>query len=557
VRFGSIVAAAAAAACLLAARPAHATLTNTCHLTGDPNVMWFAPKTTVDVWVTTAVGFNPMVATGLSQTQFTNAVSKSLNIWNEEGGTSLKLRFRGLTTALSVNKAVVITGRTDVCNNALAVAFPGLVKNKYANGTIEFRRFAGTNCSVPVNWVTTPTGGTDVVAVLNHELGHQVYNMDHPLGQNTDCQFFGQMSVMRTPSRVLKNWDLEVAQGRYGPRAKWSRFWKSKMMTATTWSTAFEATGMSFLRPLYRPGSMSQRATTPFFGWVYAFDDGVQNGGTGRADINRYQHGSQDWHLLTAPDGTFGRPIAVAYKPQTFTASELLIAYQKVFAGNTIYNSDAGQICYRRSLTNGATWSGETCPSGAFANTYGLSAAWDWYTNSYIITFTQHAPLATPARNFEIAVLTVPVTGSSTPSTITFTGVSSPHGAGIACGGVINGSNCLIVHETADAFGVLGWFKVNFNPSTGVGTRGPTSTQGLFVYDTPSVIYVPNGDTFRLAYTVANSAIYSYTMANFGTSWAGTGDIFNNSSAHVSTVVLNARQAGSNVAPYGWFIKYW
>jgi hypothetical protein len=555
VRRASIFAAMAAAGCLFLARPALATLVNTCHFSGDPSIPWFAPKSTVDVWVTTAAGFNPMTATGLSQAQFTNAVSQSLNIWNEEGGTSLKLRFRGITSALSVSKAVVITGRADVCDNALAVAFPLLVNNKYASGTIEFRRFAGSNCSVPVNWVTTATGGADVVAVLNHELGHQIYNIDHPLGQNADCQNFGQLSVMKSPSRVLKNWDIEVAQGRYGPRAQWSRFWKSKMLSATSWSAAIEATGMSLLRPLYRPGSMSQRAPSPFFGWVYAFDNGVQSGGTGRADINRYEHGSQNWALMSAPDAAFGRPIAVAYKPMGFTASELLMVYQKVIAGNTIYSSDSGQICYRRSLNNGVTWSLETCPVGAIANTYGLTAAWDWYSNSYVITYTQHAP---PAHNFEIVVLTVPVTGSSTPSTATWMGVSSPHGPGIACGGLINGSNCLVAYQTADANGVLGWFTANIAPATGVATRGATSSQGLLIYDTPSVVYGPSGDSFSLAYTVANSAIYSYTMPILGTSWTGTGDIFNNSLAHVSTVVLNVRQpASGSASQYGWFIKYW
>ena len=42
-------------------------------------------------------------------------------------------------------------------------------------------QFAGSNCA-PVNWTTAPIGGVDAVGVLLHELGHEVYNMDHWAG---------------------------------------------------------------------------------------------------------------------------------------------------------------------------------------------------------------------------------------------------------------------------------------------------------------------------------------------------------------------------------------
>lgn len=555
----AVVAAAVVAAGVGIARPAHAVLGKTCHLGGDPNVPWFNPRTTVDVWVTTNAALNPMTATGQPQVQFENAVRKSVNILNEEGGTSLKLRYRGTTTSTVITNAVVVTGRVDVCDGALAKAFPQLTgSNTYFRGTVEFRKFAGGSCA-PIAWTTSILGGgNDIVAVLNQELIHQVYNVAHPQDApiNPDCEDFGQPSVMRMPSRVLSNWDLEVIQGRYGPRAQYSRFFRSKMTGAASWQTAFEATGMSFLRPLYRPGSISQRSTEPWFGWVYAFDNGVQAGGTGRADVNRYMAGSQSWNLMTAPDGTFGRPVAVAYKPPTASGAELLLAYQKVAAGNTIYSSTRGQICYRKSVNNGVSWSFETCPATAFATTYGLAAAWDAYSNAFVIGFSQ----TSPGHTFELAALTVPATGSATPSVVSFLGVASPHGPGIACGGVATSSNCLFAYETADTSGLLGYTRVSINPTTGAATKGTVFSQGWLIYDTPSVIYVPQDTTFRLAYTVASAAIYSYKMhAVTGTSWTGTGDIFNNASAHVSTVVLAARLGadGSSIFPYGWFIKYW
>jgi hypothetical protein len=71
-------------------------------------------------------------------------------------------------------------------------------------------------------------------------------------------------------------------------------------------------------------------------------------------------------------------------------------------------------------------------------------------------------------------------------------------------------------------------------------------------------IHVPDDNTFRLAYTLNNSAIYSYKMhALTGTSWAGTGDIYNNPDGYVSSVTLTARQVASGATqPYAWFIKY-
>jgi hypothetical protein len=544
----ALATATAIASVCLPAVPAHATVGNVCHLGGDPNIPWFAPKTTVDVWWTTNPSLNPLFALPLGQTQFHNALSKAIAIWNEEGGTSLKLRNRGPTPATSVDNAVVITGHPTSCTNAIAVAFPALTAGKkYLRGTIELRRVAGGTCA-PVNWVTSLTGGTDLVAVLVHEFGHQVYNIAHP----QDCPGdFGQKSVMRTASRVLKNWDLEVAQARYGHRAQYARFHKSKMIGPASWSPGIPATGMEFLRPLYRPGSMTQRAPSPSFGWVYAFDNGVQNGGSGRLDVTRYLHGAQDWFLLSAPDGALGRPIAMAYKPASSTPAELLIAYQKP-TGGTVYTSDLGQICYRRSLNNGLTWPPpEVCPTGATPNTYGMTAAWDSFSNSFLIAYTQ---------NFNMNVLAIPATGSSMPTKVTSIGIPSPHGPGIACGASPTGSNCLLIYETSDLNAVLGWTKLNINPTTGVASKGPTFSQGFFVYDTPSVIYIPAGDTFRLAITQGNSAIYSFSMpATSGTTWTGTGDVYNNQGAHISTGVLAARLAfnGTDVSPYGWFIKYW
>ena len=549
----AVATAVAAAACLAHARPAGAVLTNTCHFAGSPSVPWFDAKTTVDFWITTNTDFDPIAATGLSQSAFTNGLAQALNIWNEESGSTLKLRYRGFTSAISVSKAVVITGRSTTCLGPTAQAFPGLVNNRYDHGTIELYKLGG-QCN-PIAWSTTPTVGADLVQVLVHEIGHQVFNIAHPTAASGDCVNFGQISVMKAPGfRVLGNWDIEVAQGRYGLRAQFARFFRSKMTGAVTWQVPFEATGMSFLRPLFRPGSISARSINPWFGWIYAFDNGVQNGGAGRADVNRYQAGSKDWNLMTAPDGALGRPVAMAYRKAGALPSQILLAYQKVPSGSTVYNTLNGQICYRTSTNEGVTWSLETCPSGAIATTYGLTASWDSFSGAFVIAFSQHAP---PTRVFEIGILAVPPAGSAGSPTVSFQGISSPHGPGIACGGSTTSSNCMVTYQRGDSTGGLGWTKVSVSSSL-VATHGAVSSQGLAVFDTPSVIHVPSDNTFRMAYAVNSSAIYSYKMdALTGTSWAGTGDIFNNSAAQVSSPVLYTRDSGGVINVYGWFLKYW
>lgn len=550
-----IVAAATAAltAFLVQTRPADAVLADKCHLMGDPNVRWFDPKSTVDFWITTNATLDPLAATGIPSAAFTNAVAQALNIWNEESGAAIKLRYRGFTSSTRITRAVVITGSSTVCDSAAARAFVGLVNNRYDHGTIELRKRGG-QCQ-PIVWTTSPVGGgADLVAVLVHEIGHQVFNMDHPDGTTPDCPNFGQPSTMRNPgSRTLSNYDLELAQSRYGTRAEYGRFYYSKMTGPASWQTPV-ATDSTYLRPLFRPGSMGQRSNDPWFGWIYGLDNGQQNGGAGRADVNRFSFtaGSQDWRLFTTPDGALGRPVAVAYRPAGFVSSELMLAYQKVPSGSTVYSTLNGQICYRLSSNEGITWSGEVCPTGALATNYGLTASYDWHSSSFVISFVQHAP---PSRVFEIGILAVPTSDSGGTPTLSFLGLSSPHGPGIACGGFINSSNCMLAYQAANSFGNLVWTKVTVQPYSRVATAGPVSTSGWAIYDTPSVIHVPADDSFRLAYAVNSSAIYSYKMpAVNGTSWAGTGDVYNVNGAQVSSPILYPHPSGD---AYAWFIKYW
>ncbi len=526
--------------------PADALLDKKCPATGNASDRRFPASSTVDFWITTNAAKDPIAGTGLSQGAFTNAVVQALNIWNEESGAAIRLRYRGFTSSTSKSGAIVILGHNTADNTRGATA-----QMNFGNNTIELFKFGGRG--QPIVWTTSPVGGgADLVAVLVHEIGHGVYNIGD-FKSSPECPDVGQVSVMRADgTRTLSNYDLELAQNRYNTRAEFGRFYYSRMSGPASWQAPV-ATDSAYLRPLFRPGSIGQRSNDPWFGWIYGFDNGEQSGGTGRADVNRFSltAGSQDWRLFTTPDGALGRPVAVAYRPGGFVSSELLLAYQKVPAGFHVYQSLKGQICYRLSQNEGITWGSEVCPPGALATAYGLTASYDWYSSSFVIAFTQNDP---PGVVYEVGILAVPTTGSGGSPRVSFIGVKSPHGPGIACGGYLGGSNCMLAFQSTNSVGNLAWTKVAIDPSTRTATAGPVSTSAYNIYDTPSVIHDNTDNTFRLAYAVNSSAIYTYKMdAVAGTSWIGTGDVYNVPGTMVSSPVLYPHPTGA----YAWFIKYW
>ena len=88
---------------------AHANLTNTCE--EDPGHTWFVTNLSpviVDVWSVSQgtlcpqsvsgvlADFSPARATGLSQAQIDSGVLRAVDVWNEESGSTIELRYREL-----------------------------------------------------------------------------------------------------------------------------------------------------------------------------------------------------------------------------------------------------------------------------------------------------------------------------------------------------------------------------------------------------------------------------------------------------------------------------
>jgi hypothetical protein len=111
---------------------------------------------------------SPMDSMGLSETTVQHVISRAIEIWNEEGGTSLRLVFKGATTAQAIGCATVngvntcgliLYGRTNlsnhtrVCDSSVAQSYVNTSGGNYSTGTVEFRQYTTTyGCSTSFPW---------------------------------------------------------------------------------------------------------------------------------------------------------------------------------------------------------------------------------------------------------------------------------------------------------------------------------------------------------------------------------------------------------------------
>ncbi|MBL0220891.1 MAG: hypothetical protein IPQ07_44350 [Myxococcales bacterium] len=549
--------------CVLTVQPASALLLNTCKLFN--NGTWFPAKARVDVWITNVNSADPLLATNLSQADFGTAVTRALYIWNESGGTNIKLRYRGVTSLLAIDGAVVISGdRTSpltnppTCAAGPAFTYPEFFAqfpSSWRRGFLVVNKFYHppsnpSSCTQAVWQVVESSpfcpGCIDLVGALVHEFGHVIYNMDHPtLPAGTDCEDIGQQSVMKGGARRLSNWDMEIAQRRYGVRSSSGQILKTRMATGTSWRTPSRATNTTSATPLFRMGSLSQVSSIRVLSWVQG-GTSPSNGGAGSTYgtaqyIGGFQ-GQQGW----ASGDLLGRPPAIASKPDSSVVPETMVVYERSIGGS-YYTNENGTICYRRSTNHGFTFSTETCLTAEYTRQYGLTVTYDGWSDSFLIGYLRN--------DNRVMIITVPATGSSTLPFTTLLAASSYYAPSIACVGLPGG--CIIAYSGIDANSVLTWTW------GGVGASGQfavstTYTQGIVLMDTPSIVWVGTDSTFRLAQTSANNAIYSYKLPPGTNTWVGTGDIYNSPLSQISTGVLGTRNFSPDpFRPEAWFLKFW
>ncbi len=553
-------------------QPAHAQLGNICKWFPNsevPNASFPSSDAVIDIWISTYYSSwtnkdrRVTTATGLSINVVANGVSRAIANWNEQSGSLIWLRYAGLTSAQSKAGAIVLVGVTEICGSSIANTGPSFINGVWNGAVIDFRRFAGTSPScfnTPLPWTTTLTPGfnTDFVIVLEHEIGHAIFNLVHP--GDAGCEYVSQGGVVPNGTRTvmegngpssfrpLSNFDKEMAQARYLPRANFSRIWKARR--SASWVASAISSAVQ-LRPAYRMGSVSSTVTPRVVPWQYGPINAPSAGGRSQLSVAQYQTGmnTNSWGL-----SNIGRPLshppAVAARNVLFAQAELLMAYlgSVTTAPSALYTFNYGALCYRRSLDGGLTWQGEVC-TGIYSNGYGVTATYDYYSNSFLVGIVTQA-------NWKTGVVRIPVSGDAGSLVVSEFNNITEYPPSVACSNANFSGDCLAAFGSAS--GGFSWLKF-IVASSGVATvqSGPYGGSVAIPFDTPSVVFNPTDQTYHAAVTQAGSAVYSYSMPWNGTAWTGTGDMYNNPSAHISTAVLAHRTpSGSLGGLYGWFVKF-
>jgi hypothetical protein len=249
------------------------------------------------------------------------------------------------------------------------------------------------------------------------------------------------------------------------------------------------------------------------------------------------------------------RPTAIATRPGT---QEVLVSYTKQTGTNYyLAGSDIGRVCYRKSMDGGNTYGPEICGITSAQDSYrnGLTATYDPYSACFLIAYI--GGVSKP-----IKVWTVPANGSATPTNVVTYQISageidasSWHAPSIACSGIAGG--CRVVFEDATNAGTVKWFKAGVDILGRLASASSVSSAGLYSYDTPSVVWSGPTD-FIMAVSSKSNAAYAYVMTSTGSSWSGIGDIWNDASSYISTVVLTDRRTGTPLGNYsqGWWLRY-
>lgn len=556
-----------ALACLLYSPPAGAALGDVCHAWTNAEMPWFQGPGILPVYVSNSASNNLNTALGLGTWDTDIAVQRALAIWNEEAGTSIKLKYMGQTSATSNRGAITIYGDSAApCGEdesgapaeaRMSRRFVGFGIYIWSSSQVIMYRNAGDCQAYPWSVNNPADRQHDVVTVLVHELGHAVYNLGHPNDASySDCAFPTPMvSVMGDPARNLGPMDLELAQTRVGVRAPYSRFYRNYLNG--TWMSAWVAADAAGTTPLFRMGSIPQDVSVRALGFVDNGPGGttVRDGGRGYfASFARYrQHTLNPWYYLAPP---MPRPVALASKPSAGAGvpSDMIMAYQYNVHPAIYEVGHSGVICWKRSADGGQTWGAQTCNSSV-TDVYGLSAAYDAGSNSFLITWV-HTESGIYNR---IMITRVPATGNTNNVFTTGLSISALHAPAIACTGV--GSRCLLAYETTNGNGSLGGTFINVEDSFIFHRINiiASYTWSLVMFDTPGLAYVPTDNTFRIAITWNNASTYSYSMsnANPAAGWTGTGDIWNNTNTHVSSAVLSWQELSGVKRLGAWFVKYW
>lgn len=313
--------------------------------------------------------------------------------------------------------------------------------------------------------------------------------------------------------------------------------WEFEVYGVESWGTSSAASGLNIG---WRPASLSQAFPYTAIAWI---DFPVNYFALGRWVASYYSAGTFNYSQSLANDAvpSSGGMAASKY------SNEVLSAYRK--QSSNWYYATSYEVCYRRSTNGGQTWGTEVCPFVYPPSPRpNVTVAYDPSTMVFLIAYAQ--------ANGQISVNTVPETGSPTLPYLNNLSEKAWHAPSIACSGTSAG--CRMVWDNLDSLGCLTWYEAQVN-SAGQFIPSVKRTQCYEQVNTPSVAYSPKDGTFRLAF-IQGTAAYSYKMLSTGTSWTGTGDIWNNASTSISPPTLATEYSclfscSGNVRT--WLLRYY
>jgi hypothetical protein len=522
---------------------------------------WFASGATVNVYYTSqhtvfngTVYVTPMLATGLSEAQIADGLQRAIAIWNEEGGSSIRLKYAGPTTNHIIGQSVVVVGNDFDCQEGLARATPrtSAVNGSYLNGTVEFYSVnAGTaSCTQQLDWCLSEGVATciDFVGVMIHEIGHVVFNMAHTdkyagpnclMLQDDDSVVQGDNIWFSFP-RTIKPYDKEIVQLRYGPRSMASVLRRSSNTLGLYW-TQHSVSSTTAARPLYRPGSMPSSLSATYVGWILGQATASMEGG---GSIYSASYVSTLQNVFnTGGSARHGKPIALAGYSDV-TGDHLIMAYHKEASPSpALYDNMPSRICYRYS-TNGGSWFGaETC-TNVTSSHHGITASYDDGTNSFLVGYVDHR-VDNSSFAPRIGIITIPASdNTTTPIKGNVVDDLTQYAPSMACGA----GSCVAVYVGGG--GTIQVRALSVNASTGVVTPGSGYSTSAISHDSPSIVY-RDSDGYYLISGIKNGnlvTIYRYA----GSSFLGIGLAYNNSSGYISTPVLTYNNGTTNA----WFASY-
>ncbi|MBP6836793.1 MAG: hypothetical protein KA190_05805 [Kofleriaceae bacterium] len=485
------------------------------------NDSWpFCPCTWEQPVVNVYVNAGNMAATLLparSQADWVRIVQNVLNIYREQSGLPVRLRYAGTTTELAAIPGAILVRSKSECdgsrNGSASWGAHPIDWNEISNAVIRLHKqrvdeTTGTCENINWNPLLAPEGTSppavprtkDPTNVLVHEFGHAL-GYAHP---NTDCGLIDP-SVMTSSSpiwaRHFSKYDKLAFRTNYGSQAPVGK--SRDRVSAGNWSTAVDWptwAGVKF--PLPVQGSSQPGPGQPAFAFGSPLnppsDYLVQQNTAGAwnaASVAGYQYSGSSvaYGLGRRRQYFYSEPTPVVGIPNTFSKA---LAWREQQGASGTWGSWSTLQVFDPAIPS----------TGPFLSRRdGVAAAYDPVTKNFIVVVNEDGAApggpadCVPFCN-RIVVIVAPGPGSSLSvprmSKLGHHSFSTPS---VACDVLsTSASRCLIAFSTSQIRPTLMWTEGSPSMVDGAWVTSGDRSQNIPADKTPSVIWSPKFQRFVL-----------------------------------------------------------